>query len=87
MWETCRRHHRTMCACMQLDALKQAMRQLADEKHTSVELAVKPLHEKLAAQQQELGATSAALKAAQAVGASLDCPLWEINSKMAIPSL
>lgn len=87
MWESYRRHHRAMCACMQLDSLKQAMRQLADEKDASVELAVKPLHEKLAAQQQELGSTAAALKAAQAVGASMDCPLWEINSELAILSL
>lgn len=43
------------------------MRQLADDKDASVELALKPLQEKLAEQQQKLDATDAALKAAQAV--------------------
>lgn len=54
--------------CVQLDSLKQALRQLADDKDASLAAALASLQEKLAKQQQELNATTAALKAAQAVG-------------------
>ncbi len=53
--------------CLQLDSLKQALRQLADDKDASLAAALAPLQEKLAKQQEELDATTAALKAAQAV--------------------
>ncbi len=56
--------------CSQLDALKQALRQLADDKDASLAAALAPLQEKLAKHQQEVEATSAALKAAQAVGST-----------------
>lgn len=62
-----------MLLLAQLDALKQAMRQLADDKDASLEAELKPLCEKLAAAQQQLDATSAALKAAQAVGVPSYC--------------
>ena len=66
--------------CLQLDSLKQSLRQLADDKDASLAAALAPLQEKLAKQQQELDATTAALKAAQAVRSLHKWHKWQPTS-------